>query len=63
MERTLWDGILVCMLSTEDTNIDRVMLTKEGSAEFVKSGHLHDGVFAGRVSKTKGEEEEEGSFL
>ena len=39
------------------------MITKEGSVEFVKSGQLHDRVFAARVSETKGEEEEEGIFL
>ena len=39
------------------------MFTKEGSVEFVKSGQLHDRVFAARVSETKGEEEEEGTFL
>ena len=40
-----------------------VMFTKDGSVEFVKSVQLHDRVFAGRVSETKAEEEEEGSFL
>ena len=39
------------------------MFTNEGCVEFVKSGQLHDRVFAGRVSETKGEEEEEGTFL
>ena len=39
------------------------MSTKEGSVGFVKSVQLHDRVFAGRVSETKGEEEEEGNFL
>jgi len=39
------------------------MITKEGSVEFLKSVQLHDRVFASRVSETKGEEEEEGTFL
>ena len=39
------------------------MFTKEGSVEFVKPVQSHDRVFADRVSETKGEEEEEGSFL
>ena len=39
------------------------MITKKGSVEFVKSVQLHDMVFAARVSETKAEEEEEGSFL
>ena len=38
------------------------MFTKESSVEFVKPIELHDRVFAGRVSETKGEEEEEGTF-
>ena len=63
MGRRLWDGILVWMYSKRDTHIDRVMFTKEGSVEFVKSVQLHDRVFAGRVNETKGEEKEEGNFL
>jgi hypothetical protein len=39
------------------------MFTKEGSVGFVKSVHLHDRVFASRVSETKSEEEEEGIFF
>ncbi len=39
------------------------MFTKEGSVEFVKSFQLHDRLFAVRVSETKTEEEEEGTFL
>ena len=39
------------------------MFTKEGSVEFAKWIQLHDRVFAARVSETKGEEEEEGTFL
>jgi hypothetical protein len=46
-----------------DTYIDRVMFTKEGSVEFVKSYQFHDRVFASRVSETKAEEAEEGTFL
>ena len=45
------------------TYIDRLMFTKEGSVEFVKPDQLHDRFFAERVSETKGEEEEEGTFL
>ena len=37
MGKRLWDGILVWMYSKRDTHIDRVMFTKEGSVEFVKS--------------------------
>jgi hypothetical protein len=40
-----------------------VILTKEGSVEFVKPVQIHNRVFADRVSETKGEEEEEGNFL
>ena len=40
-----------------------VMITKEGSVEFLKSVQLHDRVFATRVRETKAEEEEEASFL
>ena len=39
------------------------MITKVGSVELVKSVQLHDRVFAARVSETKAEEEEEGTFL
>ena len=63
MGTTVWNGILVWILSTQDTNIDRVMFRKEGSVEFVNSVHLHDRVFLGRVSETKGKEEEEGTFF
>ena len=61
--RRLWDGILVWIKSRQDTHIDRVMFTREGSVEFVKSVQLHDRVFAGRVSETKAKEEEEACFL
>ena len=39
------------------------MFTKEGGVEFAKPVQSHDRVFTNRVSETKGEEEEEGSFL
>ena len=63
MGMRLRDGILVWMQSRWDTHIDRVMFPKEGSVGIVKSVQLHDRVFAGRVSETKGEEEEEGNIL